>query len=45
MRDNTIGNTSLLNKAAVMGILDREQRKIRATVVPSIKRETLQMRF
>src|SRR5258708_26564925 len=29
-------------KTAVMGILDREQRKVRAAVVPNIKRETLQ---
>lgn len=29
-------------KTAVMGILDREQRKIRAKVVPNVKRETLQ---
>jgi transposase-like protein len=29
-------------KAVVMGILDREQRKVRATVVKNVKRETLQ---
>jgi transposase-like protein len=29
-------------KTAIMGILDREQRKVRATVVPNVKRETLQ---
>jgi transposase-like protein len=29
-------------KTAVMGILDREQRKVRATVVPNVKRATLQ---
>jgi len=29
-------------KTAVMGMLDREQRKVRATVVPNIKRDTLQ---
>jgi len=29
-------------KTAVMGILDRDERKIRATVVPDVKRETLQ---
>lgn len=29
-------------KAVVMGLFDREQRKIRATVVPNVKRETLQ---
>lgn len=31
-----------MGKTAVMGILDREARKIRATVVPNTKRETLQ---
>jgi transposase-like protein len=31
-----------LGKTAVMGMLDREQRKIRAMVVPNTKRETLQ---
>jgi transposase-like protein len=29
-------------KTAVMGMLDRDQRKVRATVVPNVKRETLQ---
>lgn len=29
-------------KTVVMGILDRQQREIRATVVPNVKRETLQ---
>lgn len=29
-------------KTAVMGMLDREQRKVRASVVPNTKRETLQ---
>ena len=29
-------------KTVVMGLFDREQRKIRATVVPNVKRETLQ---
>ena len=29
-------------KTAVMGMLDREPRKVRATVVPNVKRETLQ---
>jgi hypothetical protein len=29
-------------KTAVMGILDREQRKIRAAVVPNVRREVLQ---
>lgn len=29
-------------KAVVMGILDRDERKVRAAVVPNVKRETLQ---
>src|SRR5690349_12873391 len=36
------GDTRLIGKAAVMGGLDREQRKMRATLVPSINREALQ---
>jgi len=36
------GDTRLIGKAAVMGVLDREQRKVRAAVVPNINRETLQ---
>jgi transposase-like protein len=30
------------NKTAVMGMLDRDSRQVRATVLPNIKRETLQ---
>lgn len=36
------GDTRLIGKSAVMGILDREQRKVRATVVPQVNREVLQ---
>ncbi|HZR33318.1 MAG TPA: IS1595 family transposase [Terriglobales bacterium] len=36
------GNTRLIGKTAVMGLLDRQQRKVRATVVPDVKRDTLQ---
>ena len=36
------GDANLVNKTAVWGVLDREQRKVRATVVPKINRETLQ---
>jgi hypothetical protein len=36
------GDTRLIGKAAVMGVLDRDQREVRATVVPAINRETLQ---
>lgn len=32
----------LMNKTIVQGIYDRELRKVRATVVPDVKRETLQ---
>jgi hypothetical protein len=32
-----------LGKTAVMGILDRDLRKVRAKVVPDVKRETLQI--
>jgi transposase-like protein len=32
-------------KTAIQGFLDREQRKVRATVIPSVKRETLQERI
>ena len=35
-------DTRLLNKTAVWGILDREQRKVRATVVKAVNREVLQ---
>ena len=36
------GNTKLIGKTAVLGMLDREQRKIRAEVVPAINRRELQ---
>jgi transposase-like protein len=39
---NTPTNSRYYGKTAVMGLLDREQRKVRATVVPNVKRETLQ---
>lgn len=34
-----------MGKTPVMGILDREQRKVRAEVIPSVKRETLQAKI
>jgi len=34
--------TQRTHKTAVMGMLDRETRKVRATVIPNVKRETLQ---
>jgi transposase-like protein len=34
--------TRYANKTAVLGILDRESRKVRAKVIPNVKRETLQ---
>lgn len=39
---NTPMSSRYYGKTAVMGMLDREQRKVRATVVPNTKRETLQ---
>jgi len=36
------GDANLVNKTAVWGILDREQRKVRATIVPKVNRESLQ---
>jgi transposase-like protein len=36
------GDANLVNKAAVWGVLDRESRKVRATVVPKVNREALQ---
>ncbi len=36
------GDANLVNKTAVWGVLDREQRKIRATVVRKVNREALQ---
>ncbi len=36
------GPGTLPGKTPVMGMLDREQRKVRASVVPNVKRETLQ---
>ncbi len=35
-------DVTYLNKAAVWGLLDRESRKVRATVVPKVNREALQ---
>jgi len=37
-----VGDARLANKATVWGVLDREQRKVRATVVPKVNREGLQ---
>jgi transposase-like protein len=34
-----------MGKTPVVGMLDREQRKIRATVVPNVRRETLQAKI
>ncbi len=35
-------HANLVNKTTVWGILDRQQRKVRATVVPKVNREALQ---
>ena len=37
-----MGDAALVNKTAVWGVLDREQRKVRATVVPKVNRKALQ---
>lgn len=43
LRNETLqGDTRLIGKTAVLGILDREQRKVRAMIVPNVKRNTLQ---
>lgn len=42
LRDSYIGPVQALNKSTVMGIYDREQRKIRTKVIPQINREVLQ---
>jgi transposase-like protein len=36
------GDANLVNKTVVWGVLDREQRKVRATIVPKVNREALQ---
>lgn len=36
------GDVNYINKAAVWGVLDRQQRKVRAMVVPKVNREALQ---
>lgn len=36
------GDSSLVNKTAVWGLLDRESRQVRATIVPKVNREALQ---
>jgi transposase-like protein len=36
------GDANYINKATVWGVLDREQRKVRATIVPKVNRESLQ---
>lgn len=41
-KSTTATRSRYVGKTPVMGILDREQRKVRATVIPAVKRETLQ---
>jgi transposase-like protein len=41
-RETSMGDAALVNKTAVWGVLDREQRKVRATVVPKVNRASLQ---
>ena len=40
-RSESVGNNMALNKAMVMGILDRKLRKVRATVVKQVNKEAL----
>lgn len=42
LRQSTIGNVGHFGKTTVMALLDREQRKVRAAVVPQINRKALQ---
>jgi transposase-like protein len=42
MNANVRGDSRLIGKTVVMGMFDREARKVRATVVPNTKRQTLQ---
>ncbi len=39
---DTQGDVRLIGKSAVMGILDRNQRKIRASIIPAVTRQVLQ---
>lgn len=41
-RETSMGDAALVNKTAVWGVLDREQRKVRATVVSKVNRASLQ---
>ena len=41
-REESFVNAQYLNKAPVMGLLDREQRFVRASAVPAVNRQTLQ---
>lgn len=39
IKNEIIGDARMVNKSAILGLLDREQRKVRATVIPAVKRE------
>jgi transposase-like protein len=39
IKNEMMGDTRLAGKTAILGLLDREQRKVRATVIPAVKRE------
>lgn len=41
-RETFIGNAKNVNKATVWGVLDRQSRKVRTTIVPNVNREALQ---
>jgi transposase-like protein len=39
IKNEMIGDTRMAGKTAILGLLDREQRKVRATVIPAVNRE------
>jgi hypothetical protein len=39
---DTVGDTRMIGKTAVMGMFDREQRKIRTQILPAVTRKTIQ---
>ncbi len=41
-RNSFIGDAKDVNETVVWAVLDREQREVRATVVPKVNREALQ---
>jgi transposase-like protein len=39
IKNETMGDTRMVGKTAILGLLDREQRRVRATVIPQVNRE------